>query len=39
MLDSEIMRGLNYEVDIERQSVTLVAYNFLVEAGLIEEDE
>ncbi|MBM7841118.1 osmoprotectant transport system substrate-binding protein [Alkalihalobacillus xiaoxiensis] len=39
LLDSEIMRGLNYEVDIERQSVTLVAYNFLVEAGLIEEDE
>lgn len=39
LLDSEIMRGLNYEVDIERQSVTLVAYNFLVEAGLIEDED
>ncbi|UTR05698.1 glycine/betaine ABC transporter substrate-binding protein [Alkalihalobacillus sp. LMS6] len=37
-LDSEIMRGLNYQVDIERQSVALVAHDFLVEEGFIEGD-
>ncbi|MDQ0208533.1 glycine betaine ABC transporter substrate-binding protein [Alkalicoccobacillus murimartini] len=36
-LDIEIMRQLNYEVDIEGQSVSIVAYNWLVENGLLEE--
>ncbi|MCM2677007.1 glycine betaine ABC transporter substrate-binding protein [Alkalicoccobacillus plakortidis] len=37
-LDIEIMRQLNYEVDVEGQSVSIVAYNWLVENGLLEED-
>lgn len=32
-LDSEVMRQLNYQVDIERQSVAIVAHNYLVENG------
>ena len=36
-LDSEIMRQLNYQVDVEGQSVSIVAYNWLVENGLIED--
>lgn len=36
-LDSEVMRQLNYQVDIERQSVAIVAYDYLVENGFIEE--
>ncbi|AIC95729.1 glycine betaine ABC transporter substrate-binding protein [Shouchella lehensis] len=38
ILDSERMRALNYQVDIERQSVAIVAYDFLIEEGLIEEE-
>ncbi|UJL47366.1 glycine/betaine ABC transporter substrate-binding protein [Virgibacillus sp. NKC19-16] len=37
LLTSEVMRGLNYEVDIEERSVDEVAREFLVENGLIEE--
>ncbi len=36
-LDSNIMRELNYRVDIERESVSIVAYDWLVENGLLEE--
>ncbi|WP_368654135.1 glycine betaine ABC transporter substrate-binding protein [Ornithinibacillus sp. 4-3] len=36
-LDSEVMRKLNYQVDFERQSVALVAHNYLVENGFLEE--
>lgn len=36
-LDSEIMRQLNYKVDVDGESVSLVAYNWLVENGLIKE--
>lgn len=36
-LDSEVMRELNYLVDFDRQSVPLVAHNYLVENGLLEE--
>lgn len=36
-LDSEVMRQLNYQVDIERQSVAIVAHNYLVENGFLEE--
>ncbi len=37
-LDSNIMRELNYLVDIEGQSVSVVAYDWLVENGLLEEE-
>ncbi|KIL52928.1 glycine betaine ABC transporter substrate-binding protein [Jeotgalibacillus campisalis] len=37
-LDSTIMRELNYRVDIEGESVSVVAYDWLVENGLIEEE-
>lgn len=37
-LDSNIMRELNYLVDIEGQSVSVVAYDWLVESGLLEEE-
>ncbi|TDQ42300.1 glycine betaine ABC transporter substrate-binding protein [Aureibacillus halotolerans] len=36
-LTSDIMRELNYAVDIEGKSVSLVAYDWLLENGLIEE--
>ncbi|WP_085992250.1 glycine betaine ABC transporter substrate-binding protein [Oceanobacillus senegalensis] len=36
LLTSEIMRDLNYQVDIEEKSVNKVAKEFLVENGLIE---
>ncbi len=36
-LDSEIMRELNYKVDIEGNSVSVVAYEWLVDNGMIEE--
>ncbi|MDG5472664.1 glycine betaine ABC transporter substrate-binding protein [Jeotgalibacillus sp. ET6] len=38
-LDSTIMRELNYRVDIEGESVSVVAYEWLVENGLLEEEE
>ncbi|HSJ39209.1 MAG TPA: glycine betaine ABC transporter substrate-binding protein [Planococcus sp. (in: firmicutes)] len=37
-LDSDIMRELNYQVDIEGQSVSVVAYEWLVENGFVEEE-
>ena len=37
-LDSDIMRELNYQVDIEGQSVSVVAYDWLVENGFLEEE-
>lgn len=37
-LDSDIMRDLNYQVDIEGQSVSVVAYDWLVENGFVEEE-
>ncbi|TSB44950.1 glycine betaine ABC transporter substrate-binding protein [Alkalicoccobacillus porphyridii] len=36
-LNSEIMRELNYQVDVEGQSVSIVAYNWLVENDLIDQ--
>ncbi|MEZ0481092.1 glycine betaine ABC transporter substrate-binding protein [Planococcus sp. SSTMD024] len=36
-LDSDIMRELNYYVDVEGQSVSVVAYDWLVENGFLEE--
>lgn len=36
-LNSDIMRELNYKVDIEGNSVSVVAHDWLVENGLIEE--
>jgi osmoprotectant transport system substrate-binding protein len=36
-LNSDIMRELNYRVDIEGESVSIVAYDWLVENGLLEE--
>ncbi|MFU8689234.1 glycine betaine ABC transporter substrate-binding protein [Rossellomorea sp. FS2] len=36
-LDSEIMRELNYKVDIEGNSVSVVAYEWLVDNGMIDE--
>lgn len=36
-LNSEIMRELNYKVDIEGKSVSVVAHNWLVENGLLDE--
>jgi osmoprotectant transport system substrate-binding protein len=36
-LDSEIMRELNYKVDIEGNSVSVVAHDWLVKNGLLEE--
>lgn len=36
LLTSEVMRGLNYQVDIEDRSVDEVAREFLIENGLIE---
>ncbi|MFC4714263.1 glycine betaine ABC transporter substrate-binding protein [Planococcus dechangensis] len=36
-LNSEIMRELNYYVDVEGQSVSVVAYDWLVENGFLEE--
>lgn len=36
LLTSEVMRGLNYEVDIEDRSIDEVAREFLVENNLIE---
>ena len=38
-LDSNIMRELNYRVDIERESVSIVAYEWLVENGLLEKNK
>ncbi|MBT2571111.1 glycine betaine ABC transporter substrate-binding protein [Planococcus sp. ISL-110] len=37
-LNSEIMRELNYLVDIEGQSVSIVAYDWLVENDFLEEE-
>lgn len=37
-LDSDIMRSLNYRVDIDGESVSVVAYEWLVENGLLKED-
>lgn len=37
-LDSSIMRELNYRVDIEGESVSVVAYEWLVDNGLLEEE-
>ena len=37
-LNSEIMRELNYLVDVEGQSVSVVAYDWLVENGFLEEE-
>ena len=37
-LDSDIMRELNYRVDIKGESVSVVAYEWLVENGLLEEE-
>lgn len=37
-LDSDIMRDLNYQVDIEGQSVSVVAFDWLVENGFVEEE-
>lgn len=37
-LNSEIMRELNYMVDVEGQSVSVVAYEWLVENGFLEEE-
>ncbi|KML06883.1 glycine/betaine ABC transporter substrate-binding protein [Rossellomorea marisflavi] len=36
-LESEIMRELNYKVDIEGNSVSVVAYEWLVDNGMIDE--
>lgn len=36
-LNSDIMRELNYYVDVEGQSVSVVAYDWLVENGFLEE--
>jgi osmoprotectant transport system substrate-binding protein len=36
-LNSDIMRELNYKVDIEGNSVSVVAHDWLVENGLMEE--
>ncbi|MYL65158.1 glycine/betaine ABC transporter substrate-binding protein [Bacillus hwajinpoensis] len=36
-LNSDIMRELNYKVDIEGNSVSVVAHDWLVENGLLEE--
>jgi osmoprotectant transport system substrate-binding protein len=36
-LDSDIMRELNYKVDIEGNSVSVVAHDWLVENGLLED--
>ena len=36
-LDSNIMRELNYRVDIQRESVSVVAYEWLVENGMLHE--
>ncbi|BCB03642.1 glycine betaine ABC transporter substrate-binding protein [Bacillus sp. KH172YL63] len=36
-LDSDIMRELNYKVDIEGNSVSVVAHDWLVENGLIKD--
>src|SRR5690606_34855296 len=36
-LNSDIMRELNYLVDVEGQSVSVVAYDWLVENGFLEE--
>jgi osmoprotectant transport system substrate-binding protein len=35
-LDSDIMRELNFKVDVEGNSVSVVAYDWLVENGLLE---
>ena len=37
-LDSEIMRELNYRVDIQGESVSVVAYEWLVENELLEQE-
>ncbi|MBU9675167.1 glycine betaine ABC transporter substrate-binding protein [Planococcus sp. CP5-4] len=37
-LNSDIMRELNYLVDVEGQSVSVVAYDWLVENGFLEEE-
>jgi osmoprotectant transport system substrate-binding protein len=37
-LDSDVMRELNYKVDIERNSVSVVAHDWLVENGLLDEE-
>lgn len=37
LLTSEVMRELNYQVDIEDKSIDEVARGFLIENGLIEE--
>lgn len=37
-LDSDIMRSLNYRVDIDGESVSVVAYEWLVENGLLKEE-
>jgi len=37
-LNSEIMRTLNYRVDIDGESVSVVAYEWLVENGLLKEE-
>ncbi|WP_010173777.1 glycine betaine ABC transporter substrate-binding protein [Bacillus coahuilensis] len=36
-LNSDIMRELNYRVDIEGNPVSIVAYDWLVENGLVED--
>ena len=36
-LNSDIMRELNYKVDIEGNSVSVVAHDWVVENGLLEE--
>ena len=35
-LNSDIMRKLNYKVDIEGNSVSVVAHDWLVENGLLK---
>ena len=37
-LTSDIMRELNYRVDIKGESVSVVAYEWLIENGLLEEE-
>lgn len=37
-LNSDIMRELNYLVDVEGQSVSVVAFDWLVENGFLEEE-
>lgn len=38
LLTDDVMRKLNYKVDVEKKDVMQVAYEFLVEEGYIEKD-